>query len=111
MDSLVGSAPEIKSSNVGNSSSSAFAGFEIKSDGKLKIVRFNKPDKKNALSTDMYVSFVQILKETADDPATSVLAVTGTGNFFSSGNDLTNFTSFSGPSVEDGARNGKTILL
>jgi enoyl-CoA hydratase/carnithine racemase len=30
-------------------------------DGKLKIITFNKPEKKNALSTEMYQSFVQVV--------------------------------------------------
>ena len=85
-------------------------GFDVTSNGKLKIIKFNKPDKKNALSIPMYNSFVQLLKEAADDPNTTLVAVTGTGSYFCSGNDLSNLTNITG-SVEEAALNGRNVLL
>ena len=82
----------------------------MKSDGKLKIIRFNKPEKKNAISLPMYDSFVELLKEAADDPNTSIVAVTGTGAYYSSGNDLSNLTNIT-TTVEEAAINGRNVLL
>lgn len=60
VDSLVGSSepnkPDTKSSNAADQ----HPGFAVSMDGKLKIIRFDKPEKKNALSTEMYLSFVQV---------------------------------------------------
>ena len=39
----------------------------------------------------MISSFVSELKAAASDPDCAVVAVTGTGDFFTSGNDLSNF--------------------
>lgn len=35
-------------------------GFEVTREGKMRIIKINKPDKKNALSTAMYLSFSQV---------------------------------------------------
>jgi len=110
VDSLVGTEAS-ESSNAENSAEEVLhPGFEVKSDGKLKIIRLNKPDKKNALSISMYNSFVQLLKEAENDPNTTMVAVTGTGSYFSSGNDLTNLTNLTG-TVEEAAINGRKVLL
>ena len=37
-----------------------------------------------------YLQIVQMLKDAAADPNTSIVALTGAGNFFCSGNDLRN---------------------
>ncbi|EFX60805.1 hypothetical protein DAPPUDRAFT_341332 [Daphnia pulex] len=57
----------------------------------------------------MYSDFAQLLKDAAEDANTTLVAVTGTGDYFSSGNDLTNFTSFSG-SISEAAEEGKRNL-
>ncbi len=50
-----------------------------------------------------------MLKEAAEDPDISLVAITGAGNFFCSGNDLTNFTTIT-TSVADAAENGRKVL-
>ncbi|XP_017789362.1 PREDICTED: enoyl-CoA delta isomerase 3, peroxisomal, partial [Habropoda laboriosa] len=58
--------------------------------GMLKII-LNRPEKKNAISTSMYKKLVQILRESIQDENIFVTALTGTGEFFSSGNDFNSF--------------------
>ena len=63
VDSLVGKSEPSADVSKATKSSNAddqHKGFAISMDGKLKIIRFNKPEKKNALSTEMYQSFVQV---------------------------------------------------
>jgi peroxisomal 3,2-trans-enoyl-CoA isomerase len=52
---------------------------------------------------------LQLLKNAAEDPNTTLVAVTGAGNFFSSGNDLSNFTSITG-SISEAAEQGRRTL-
>lgn len=55
------------------------------------VIRFNRPGKKNSITLDMYDTMVGFLKEAAERDDVHYLVLTGTGDFFSSGNDLGNF--------------------
>lgn len=55
------------------------------------VIRFNRPDKKNSITLEMYDTMVRCLKEAAERDDVHYLVLTGTGDFFSSGNDLGNF--------------------
>jgi len=111
VDSLVGTAAAEESSAAESSPTEVhYPGFDVKSDGKLKIIRFNIPEKKNAITLSMYNSFVQLLKEAENDPNTTMVALTGTGTYFSSGNDLSNLTNIT-TTVEEAAINGRKVLL
>ena len=117
MDELVGKS-EVTVTEDGKKTESAPAnanqlhqepGFEVTLDGKLRIIKINRAERKNAMTTTMYQGFVCLLKEAADDPNTSMVALTGAGNFFCSGNDLSNLTNFTG-TVEEAATRGRNIL-
>lgn len=56
--------------------------------GGVKIVQYNKPSKKNAIDQVMYKRVIRILNEAAVDENISVMVLTGTGDFYSSGNDF-----------------------
>lgn len=56
--------------------------------GNIKIVQYNKPKRKNAIDKDMCLRVTLILQEAANDPDIDVLVLTGTGDYYSSGNDL-----------------------
>lgn len=76
-------------------------------DGITKIT-FNRPTKKNAISFQMYRDIILALKNASTD--NTVMAVfTGTGDYYCSGNDLTNFTSATG-GIEEAASNGAVLL-
>jgi len=87
----------------GNSVTSEFKGIEKETRGKLRIIRFNVPKRRNALTPDMYMGWTKFLKEAIDDPSISIVAITGTGDFFSSGNDFGHEMASAGddPSGED----------
>nr|XP_003699201.1 PREDICTED: enoyl-CoA delta isomerase 2, mitochondrial [Megachile rotundata] len=55
--------------------------------GMLKII-LNRPAKKNAITILMYEKLIQLLNDSAQDNSLYVVVLTGTGNFFSSGNDF-----------------------
>lgn len=59
--------------------------------GPVLEVRLNRPEKKNALTRAMYNGMADAF-ETADrDPEIRVVLLTGTGDTFTSGNDITDF--------------------
>ncbi|CAK1586138.1 unnamed protein product [Parnassius mnemosyne] len=55
----------------------------------IKVIRFNKPHKKNAIDKSMYLRVTKILNEAAANDTISMVVLTGTGDFYSSGNDIT----------------------
>lgn len=57
-------------------------------EGSIKIVRYNKPNRKNAIDFYMYRRISDILNTAAQDDNISLIVLTGTGNFYSSGNDF-----------------------
>jgi enoyl-CoA hydratase/carnithine racemase len=54
-------------------------------------VRFNRVERKNALTLDMYDRLAEVLNEVDQDTQTKVLVFTGEGDAFTSGNDLMDF--------------------
>ncbi|XP_041986600.1 enoyl-CoA delta isomerase 3, peroxisomal [Aricia agestis] len=56
--------------------------------GNIKILRFNQPNRKNAADLNAYIKIRQALKEAADNCDISMVILTGTGDFYCSGNDL-----------------------
>src|ERR1700677_1472429 len=59
-------------------------------EGVLEI-RFNRPEKKNALTRDMYETVSAAFERADADPAIRVVLLTGTGDTFTSGNDVKDF--------------------
>jgi len=59
--------------------------------GGVLTLRFNRPEKKNALLTAMYADTAAALKAAASDAAVRVVIITGTADSFSAGNDLKDF--------------------
>jgi len=60
-------------------------------EGGLRTITLNRPAKKNAITEEMYLEWGAALKEAAADPGTVITAITGAGDYYCSGNDLSNF--------------------
>ena len=54
-------------------------------------LRFNRPDKKNALTGAMYSASVRALEDAQRDPKVRAVMITGTGDAFTAGNDIVDF--------------------
>jgi enoyl-CoA hydratase/carnithine racemase len=54
-------------------------------------IRFNRPEKKNALTRAMYDGVAAAFEAADHDPAIRVIVLTGTGDTFTSGNDIKDF--------------------
>ncbi len=59
-------------------------------DGVLTI-RMNRPEKKNALTSDMYDVMTKAIKDSDKNPDIRVIVITGTADIFCAGNDLQEF--------------------
>ncbi|XP_052012815.1 enoyl-CoA delta isomerase 2 isoform X1 [Apodemus sylvaticus] len=83
-------------------------GLLVTSEDGITKITFNRPTKRNAITFQMYQDIILALKNASTD--NSVMAVfTGTGDYYSSGNDLTNFTSAAG-GMEEAASKGAVVL-
>lgn len=60
-------------------------------DGGIARLTFNRPDKKNAITPDMYATLAQGLREAATDDSVRVIVITGSPGVFTAGNDLEDF--------------------
>lgn len=56
--------------------------------GHVRVIRLNRPDRKNALTSELGWSLVTALQEAASDDSVRCVAVTGNGDAFCSGLDL-----------------------
>ena len=61
----------------------------ISDNAHVRTIRLNRPEKKNALSDELAWGIVAAVEEAARDDAVWVIAITGTGDAFCSGLDLT----------------------
>lgn len=70
-------------------------------------IQFNRPDKKNALTFDMYDRVTAALQQADNDPVIKVVYLTGTDTCFTAGNDLDDF--LNRPDTDDLGAAGKFI--
>ncbi len=59
--------------------------------GGIRTIRFNRPDKKNALTRAMYTAAANALEDGEADKSTRVFIITGTEGIFTAGNDIVDF--------------------
>ncbi|MEN0040868.1 MAG: crotonase/enoyl-CoA hydratase family protein [Pseudomonadota bacterium] len=65
--------------------------IEIGREGRVQTIRFNRPEKKNAITRAMYREMADALNGANDDDDIAVTLIMGTGGIFTSGNDLADF--------------------
>lgn len=65
--------------------------IEVEHDGAVLRIAINRPEKKNALTADMYDALAEAVESAESDPAVSVLLLCGKGEAFTAGNDLEDF--------------------
>ena len=70
---------------------SDYSSLQIEKRGPLTIINFNRPKKYNAINPEMYKEIAAALKFEASCPESSMCLLTGSGKYYSSGNDLSAF--------------------
>ena len=79
----------------------------ITTDHGLRTISFNRPARKNALTVAMYTAAVEALQSARTDDGVRVVLFTGTGDAFTSGNDVKDFSTwFSAPDGAAGCSHG-----
>ncbi|KAF4790957.1 Enoyl-CoA delta isomerase 2, mitochondrial [Turdus rufiventris] len=72
-------------------------------------IMFNRPDRKNAINHQMYREIIKALQEAGKNDST-IAVITGNGDYYSSGNDLNNFTNIKPGEMEKMAKDGAVLL-
>uniref|UniRef100_A0A8C3QZL6 Enoyl-CoA delta isomerase 2 n=2 Tax=Cyanoderma ruficeps TaxID=181631 RepID=A0A8C3QZL6_9PASS len=72
-------------------------------------IMFNRPDRKNAINQQMYREIIRALEEAGKNDST-IAVITGNGDYYSSGNDLNNFTKVQPGDMEKMAKDGALLL-
>lgn len=80
------------------------ADIEISRDGRVQSVRFNRADKKNAITRAMYKSMADAIVAADDDDEIGATLLLGQPEVFTSGNDLNDFVA-----VATGAEHGGEV--
>jgi len=65
--------------------------IQVSTADRITTIRFDRPDKKNAITIDMYAAFGAALTAASSDPAIRAVVITGSRECFTSGNDLGDF--------------------
>ncbi|XP_006888788.1 PREDICTED: enoyl-CoA delta isomerase 2, mitochondrial [Elephantulus edwardii] len=110
---LVSSLSSSESSSQGKAGAdrthSEYKGLLVSSEDGITTITFNRPTKKNAITTEMYHEIMRALEAASkDDSAITVL--TGNGDYYCSGNDLNNFTDIPPGGVEEKAQQSAILL-
>ncbi|WP_425409705.1 enoyl-CoA hydratase [Hyphococcus sp.] len=79
----------------------------IARDGAVLRLGFNRPDKKNAITTAMYAALADGLKEAGEDASVRAVLLEGRGDYFTSGNDVADF--MSGAAMENDVHGGRPV--
>jgi enoyl-CoA hydratase/carnithine racemase len=71
--------------------------FLLEKDGRVATLTFNRPEKRNPLNEEVVLEFEGLLHQVRDDREVRVLIVTGSGNTFSAGADLSTLKEVTDP--------------
>lgn len=106
-----GGSTQVNSQPV--AASTAYKTLKVTKEGSLMTVVLNRPEKKNAINTEMYEEIVNALTEAKNDDKIAVTVFTGAGDYYCSGNDLSNFVSMmnSGLTAAELAEQARVLLI
>ncbi|XP_030612310.1 enoyl-CoA delta isomerase 2 isoform X2 [Archocentrus centrarchus] len=107
LEAEAGSSAQVAAKPAG--SGATYETLLVTTEDDITTIKLNRPAKKNAITTEMYNEIIAALEQAAKDD--SVITVfTGAGDFYCSGNDLTNFTKITEDGVQEMARRGGELL-
>ncbi|XP_076827280.1 enoyl-CoA delta isomerase 2 [Brachyhypopomus gauderio] len=99
--------PAVAASPTG--SGEAFQSLLVTTEDGITTIRFNRPEKKNAITTVMYSELMDALHLAGKDESV-ITVMTGSGDFYCSGNDLNNFSEIPPEGFEKMAKDGGELL-
>ncbi|CAL1536535.1 unnamed protein product [Lymnaea stagnalis] len=108
VEELAGAESSAPAENLGPGEQ--YDGLKITRENKVFHIQFNRPAKKNAITWQMYKGIGKAFKEAAEDDAYSIAVISGTGDYYCSGNDLSNFTNVTPEQIPKMASEGRAVL-
>ncbi|MDZ4373119.1 MAG: enoyl-CoA hydratase-related protein, partial [Phenylobacterium sp.] len=83
----------------------------IEKTGGVLTLTLNRPDKKNALSNEMYAALGDAIDNAPNDPEVRCILIQANGDMFTSGNDLASFAAVNSGETPSGERRGGSALI
>ncbi len=74
----------------------------VSDDGPVRVVRINRPDKKNALTHAMYAALTQALTGAGGNDGVRCIVIAGAPGVFTAGNDMKDFLSIATATTPEG---------
>lgn len=87
----------------------AYESLLVTTEDGITTIKLNRPSKKNAITVEMYSEIIAALERAAKDDSV-ITVMTGAGDFYCSGNDLSNFTKIPEGGVEEMAKRSAELL-
>ena len=78
-------------------------------ENRLAIVRFDRPDQLNAISTAMQIALISELDRLERDPKVAAIVLTGNGRAFMAGADLKEYATFDADGFRDFQARGRKV--
>ena len=69
-----------------------YTAIKVDVSDRVMTITMDRPSKRNAITFEMYMEIQAAMDAAAADDSVSVVMLTGSGEFYSAGNDLSNFT-------------------
>ncbi|CAB1349452.1 unnamed protein product [Coregonus sp. 'balchen'] len=104
---LAAEGPAVATQPTG--SAATFNTLLVSTEDNITTIRLNRPQKKNAITVEMYNEIIKALEQAGKDDSV-ITVITGSGDFYCSGNDLTNFTQIPEGGIEQMAKNSGELL-
>ncbi|KAH3775462.1 enoyl-CoA delta isomerase 2-like isoform X1 [Dreissena polymorpha] len=99
VDSLAGTEPQ-PSTDSQSRADNKYKTLLVTNTAGVFSITLNRPAKKNALNIQMYEELIAALKEASVDNSVVIATLTGAGDYFCSGNDLSNFMNIDPKNIE-----------
>uniref|UniRef100_A0A8V0Y8S2 Enoyl-CoA delta isomerase 2 n=1 Tax=Gallus gallus TaxID=9031 RepID=A0A8V0Y8S2_CHICK len=103
------SAGRKKDTSPGESGHGGYETLIVTTDNNITKIMFNRPEKKNAINHKMYREIINALQEAAKDDST-IAVFTGNGDYYTSGNDLNNFSNVQPSEMKKMAKDAAELL-
>lgn len=76
----------------------SYQGFDhllVQKEGKILVIKFHNPAKKNCLNRFAYKELARVLNEVNNDEEVTIVVITGVGEYFTAGNELSSTSQIS----------------
>ncbi|XP_066540041.1 enoyl-CoA delta isomerase 2, mitochondrial [Hoplias malabaricus] len=104
---LAAEGPAVAATPTG--SGKAFETLLVNTEDSITTIRLNRPQKKNAITVEMYNELIEALDLAGKDDSV-ITVITGSGDYYCSGNDLNNFTKIPEGGVQKMAKDAGELL-